>query len=76
VQYGNRIQSQEVHAQSSFYSVNDRRLHFGLGDVNTANVSIRWPNGATEKVDRVAADRMIWVREGAGVISELSVLKK
>ncbi len=29
--YGNRRQVQEVLAQSSFYSANDRRLHFGLG---------------------------------------------
>ena len=29
--YGIRRQVQEVCAQSSFYSVNDRRLHFGLG---------------------------------------------
>jgi hypothetical protein len=76
VHYGNRIQTQEVHAQSSFYSVNDRRLHFGLGDVALADVNIRWPNGDTERISRVAADRLIWVREGAGVIPELSVLKK
>ena len=29
--YGERTQAQEVLAQSSFYSANDRRLHFGLG---------------------------------------------
>ena len=29
--YGGRMQAQEVTAQSSFYSANDRRLHFGLG---------------------------------------------
>jgi len=29
--YGGRVQAQAVMAQSSFYSVNDRRLHFGLG---------------------------------------------
>ena len=30
--YGGRTQAQEVSAQSSFYSANDRRLHFGLGE--------------------------------------------
>ena len=29
--YGDRTQAQAVCAQSSFYSANDRRLHFGLG---------------------------------------------
>ena len=35
-------------AQSSFYSANDRRLHFGLGAATSADLTIRWPNGATE----------------------------
>ena len=43
--YGNRTQAQEVTAQSSFYSANDRRLHFGLGTATAADVTIRWPNG-------------------------------
>ena len=29
--YGGKMQAQAVMGQSSFYSVNDRRLHFGLG---------------------------------------------
>ena len=29
--YGSRVQAQEVLSQSSFYSANDLRLHFGLG---------------------------------------------
>ena len=45
--YGNRRQVQELTAQSSFYSVNDPRLHFGLGAATTAALSIRWPNGGT-----------------------------
>ena len=42
--YGGRTQAQEVSAQSSFYSANDRRLHFGLGEATTADLTIRWPN--------------------------------
>ena len=37
--YGGRTQSQELSAQSSFYSVNDRRLHFGLGAATTAELA-------------------------------------
>src|SRR5206468_4741834 len=48
--YGGRAQAQEVTAQSSFYSANDRRLHFGLGAASLADLTIRWPGGATEKI--------------------------
>jgi hypothetical protein len=68
VRYGERTQAQEVLAQSSFYSANDRRLHFGLGAVTTAKVSVRWPNGVSEKIGSVAADQLVVIREGAGII--------
>jgi enediyne biosynthesis protein E4 len=66
--YGNRRQAQEVSAQSSFYSTNDRRLHFGLGKENSADLTIRWTNGATETIANVAADQLVVIREGEGVI--------
>src|SRR5947207_6284147 len=47
--YGERKQAQAVLAQSSYLSVNDRRLHFGLGAATTATLEIRWPNGAQER---------------------------
>jgi hypothetical protein len=65
--YGGRRQAQAVLGQSSYLSVNDRRLHFGLGAATAADLEIRWPNGATEKVAGVAADQLVVVREGAGV---------
>ena len=65
--YGGRTQAQEVTAQSSFYSANDRRLHFGLGPSTAATLTIRWPNGATEEIGEVAADQLVIVREGKGV---------
>jgi hypothetical protein len=66
--YGNRTQAQEVTAQSSFYSANDRRLHFGLGTATSADLTIRWPNGAEEKVTGVEADHLVVIREGAGIL--------
>ena len=65
--YGEKSQAQEVQAQSSFYSTNDRRLHFGLGTAAQAELTIRWPSGATEKIPNVEADQLVVVREGAGV---------
>jgi hypothetical protein len=66
--YGGRTQAQEVTAQASFYSANDRRLHFGLGASTIADLTIRWPNGATEKIPNVEADQLVVVREGAGIL--------
>lgn len=66
--YGGKIQAQEVLSQASFYSANDLRLHFGLGAVEKADLEIRWPNGATEKVSSVSADHLVTIREGSGMI--------
>ena len=66
--YGGRTQAQEVCAQSSFYSANDRRLHFGLGAAAKADLTVRWPNGSTEQVPNVDANQLVVIREGAGII--------
>jgi hypothetical protein len=68
--YGGKNQAQEVLSQSSFYSANDLRLHFGLGSAETAALDIRWPNGRQEHIASIAANRLIVVREGSGVIRE------
>jgi hypothetical protein len=67
VSYGGRHQVQEVLSQSSFYSANDLRLHFGLGAAKTADIEIRWPAGTTERIRTVAANQLITIREGSGV---------
>jgi hypothetical protein len=66
--YGQRRQAQAVLAQCSYLSVNDRRLHFGLGSATTANLEIRWPNGGQEKIVDLAADQLVVIQEGSGVI--------
>ncbi len=66
--YGERKQVQAVVAQSSYLSVNDRRLHFGLGAATAASFEIRWPNGAVENIPDVAAGQLVVIREGSGVI--------
>jgi enediyne biosynthesis protein E4 len=66
--YGARRQAQEVLAQSSFYSCNDRRLHFGLGSETSADLTIRWTNGHSETIPSVTADQLVVIREGAGII--------
>lgn len=66
--YGGKTQAQEVLSQASFYSVNDLRLHFGLGSVDKADLVIRWPNGGTERIVNVEANHLVTIREGSGVI--------
>jgi hypothetical protein len=68
VSYGQFKQVQAVLAQSSYLSVNDRRLHFGLGAIQSVNLEILWPGGDREKLTNVAADRLIWIREGSGIV--------
>jgi len=66
--YGERKQAQTVAAQSSYLSANDRRLHFGLGAEKSANLEIRWPNGKQEKIADVAANQLVVIREGSGIV--------
>jgi len=70
--YGGKKQAQAVLAQSSFLSVNDRRLHFGLGSETSANLEIRWPSGKSDSLNGVSADRLVVVREGVGIVARRS----
>lgn len=74
--YGDRKQAQEVLSQSSFYSVNDFRLHFGLGKTTEADLDIRWPNGAIEKLRKVACDQLVTIREGSGIVKATPFARK
>lgn len=68
--YGDKRQAQEVLSQASYLSVNDRRLHFGLGSAATVDLEVRWPDGQTERFAKVAADRLIEITEGKGITKE------
>ena len=74
VRFGDRTQSQEVLSQTSYYSVNDLRLHFGLGSETTAEeVTVRWPNGGRETLRDVAADRVVYIKEGHGIVRSVKL---
>ncbi len=68
VRYGEKQQTQEVLSQSSFYSVSDQRLHFGLGSVQVVDLEIRWPNGKRESIAKVAAGQLVTIEEGRGIV--------
>ena len=65
--YGGKVQAQAVMAQSSFYSVNDRRLHFGLGASNHADLEVHWTNGLVERFTGVQANQLVTIKEGSGI---------
>lgn len=65
---GAHRQVQEVMAQSSFYSSNDQRLHFGLGKITAADLEVRWPNGRKDRFPKVPADRLVIIHEGRGIV--------
>jgi hypothetical protein len=66
---GAQLQFQEVTSQSSYYSHNDDRLHFGLGQNKQADViEIVWPSGDREVLNYVPANRIVNIKEGSGIV--------
>jgi len=58
-------QRQEVRGGGSYYSQNDLRLQFGLGEAKTVErVIVRWPNGNEEVWKGLAVDRIHTLTEG------------
>jgi hypothetical protein len=68
VRYGGHVQAQEVMSQSSYLSSNDPRLHFGLGAATSADIEVHWPSGPVESHIGLAANRLLTLREGGGVV--------
>jgi hypothetical protein len=66
--YGGKTQAQSVLSQSSFYSSNDSRLHFGLGNYTSLGLEVHWPNGLVESFKQVPINQLITLREGTGVV--------
>jgi hypothetical protein len=66
---GNLTQLGEVISGGSYLSQSDLRLHFGLADHERVDAAtILWPDGTTETLKNLAADRFYTVRQGAGVV--------
>jgi hypothetical protein len=68
---GRHIQMDEVHSGTSVMSQSDLRLHFGLGGAAAADVvEVRWPTtGKVERFTQVAANQILTIREGAGIVA-------
>jgi enediyne biosynthesis protein E4 len=57
-------QVRAVTSQSSYYSHDDFRLHFGLGAKDEADeINIIWPSGHTQKLSHVKGGRILTIKE-------------
>jgi hypothetical protein len=68
VHYGGKTQAQAVLSQSSFFSCNDSRLHFGLGNSTSADSDVYWPSGFHETFKQIPSNRLITIKEGVGPV--------
>ncbi len=68
VHYGGKVQVQAVLSQSSFYSANDLRLHFGLGAVQSVDLDIFWPSSGQQVLRAVAGNQLVTIKEGVGIV--------
>ena len=65
-----------VLSQSSYLSVNDSRLHFGLGSHDKiGRISVRWPSGASEEFGGARVNTTVVLTEGAGTAKIITLSK-
>ena len=73
---GGRVQARAVLSQSSYYSMDDLRAHFGLGAATRVDrIEVAWPNGIVETASNLAPDRVVTFVEGRGVVDRVGVIK-
>ena len=66
---GNHQQVDEVRSGGGYASQSDLRVHFGLGQALKADrIEVRWPSGQVDVAENVAADRVVYVQEGKGIV--------
>ena len=69
-------QIDEVRSGGSYYSQNDLRIHFGVGKNKAIRtIEVRWPSGQIDTLNDLAANQLITVKEGAGIVSKSSFKK-
>ena len=67
VHAGEKRQTGTVLSQASFLSLNDLRLHFGLGKEESAGrIVVRWASGATEEFPGAPVGSFVLLVEGSG----------
>ena len=73
---GGRTQVRDVRAGSSYLSQNDMRVHFGLGDAATVDrLEVIWPSQRSDVVTGIAANQIVTIQEGRGVVSRVPFVR-
>jgi hypothetical protein len=76
VTVGGRTQVRDVRAGSSYLAQNDLRLHFGLGDAALIDrVEVTWPSDRVETVTKVAANQIVTIQEGRGIVGRVPLVR-
>ena len=61
---GGIVQTQDITSSSGYLSQSDERVYFGLGSSTVADqIEIRWPRGAVQVLEHVAAGQVLTVTE-------------
>jgi enediyne biosynthesis protein E4 len=74
---GDHKQIDEVRSGGSWASQCDLRIHFGLGAAEKVDrLEVHWPSGQMDTVENVAANQLVTIQEGKGVVKVASFAKK
>ena len=68
--YGGKVQAQEVTASPASTPSTIAACISVWAPATAADLTIRWPNGGKEIIRSVAANQLVVIKEGAGVIRE------
>ena len=61
-------QIDEVRSGGGYYSQNDLRVHFGLGQAEKVEIlEIHWPSGQTDSLKDLRPNQLYYVTEGKGI---------
>ena len=66
----------EVQCGSGYMSMNPKRQHLGLGNAESVDLHITWPDGRTKTIEALPANREYVVRRGAGFSTERALSPK
>jgi enediyne biosynthesis protein E4 len=66
---GGETHVEQAKGGMSYMSASDPRIHFGLGKRGKIDaLEITWPSGAVDRLKDVPVDKIIAVKEGAGIV--------
>jgi len=69
-------QIDEVRSGGGYYSQNDLRVHFGLGEAQKVDLlEIRWPSGQIDSLKDLKPNQLYYITEGQGITRTIDFAK-